>query len=346
MLKHYYGLFYIKFFFFIFCIDGLLFDDEPIWEPIEWSLVQTWILFLFIFAWISEVLFSSKFGSYTNRDKIVWLGLHKTYFIFQFWFLINIFIVTIFVTLPFYYEITYLASYIVLWWNWLNAVFFFKLSSIFSFIILLVLIIKSQLRWLQPRTVILLFLLIVVLIAYLLYFNFITTFFAFFTDLTTFSQSGWMETSNLIHGPLKWSYGSETRDHFSYHSTTTSFWFKNDPLIASSFLFLNVFLFFYMLFILIQTFVFIRMIYISHLISYNNLTFYLATIKQFFYLLLFLIFLVFMSFVYQLIRFPFELYWFNKVLFYGYSFTKVLHDFFFDLTYFVEFVLDYLLFFF
>jgi hypothetical protein len=68
------GLFYIYYSTFIMYIDACLTDDEPIWEPIEWSLVQTWILFLFTFAWIAENLICSRYGSYTGRDKRVWFA--------------------------------------------------------------------------------------------------------------------------------------------------------------------------------------------------------------------------------------------------------------------------------
>jgi hypothetical protein len=42
--------YYINGFIFILFIDACLTDDEPLWEPIEWSLVQSWILFIFSFA--------------------------------------------------------------------------------------------------------------------------------------------------------------------------------------------------------------------------------------------------------------------------------------------------------
>jgi hypothetical protein len=36
-----FGFYYIRGFVFILFIDACLTDDEPLWEPIEWSLVQT-----------------------------------------------------------------------------------------------------------------------------------------------------------------------------------------------------------------------------------------------------------------------------------------------------------------
>jgi len=28
----------------VFLIDALIMDDEPLWEPLEWSMLQTWLL--------------------------------------------------------------------------------------------------------------------------------------------------------------------------------------------------------------------------------------------------------------------------------------------------------------
>jgi len=36
-----FGFYYIRGLIFILFIDACLTDDEPLWEPIEWSLVQT-----------------------------------------------------------------------------------------------------------------------------------------------------------------------------------------------------------------------------------------------------------------------------------------------------------------
>ena len=65
------GFIYIRGLFIIFFADALIADDEPLWEPVEWSLVQSWILFIFLFAWIAENLISSRYGNYTGRDKRV-----------------------------------------------------------------------------------------------------------------------------------------------------------------------------------------------------------------------------------------------------------------------------------
>ena len=79
------GFLYLRGLFILFFIDACLTDDEPIWEPVEWSLVQSWIMFIFLFAWIAENLITSRFGSYTGRDKRVWFSWYKTFWLIEGW---------------------------------------------------------------------------------------------------------------------------------------------------------------------------------------------------------------------------------------------------------------------
>lgn len=296
-------------------LDSLLLDDEPLWEPLEWSVLQTWILFLYIFSWAAEVIFSSKFGSYTNRDKIVWVGLFKTYWGLLLWFLVTIIIITVFVTLPFYFEITYAISYSVVWWNWLSSLFFFKITSILTIILLILNILRLGSRWVVHDRLKIAILFSLILLTYLCFFLFITTFFATFTDPSEFKKSGWSRMSTIVNGPLKWGWGLDSRDHFSYHRTPSTFWFKNDPLIASSLLFVNMFLFLYLFFLILQIVSIYRTLSSYGELSYNNITFLVSTIKQYYYLLLSLLALIILSFLYQFMRFPFEFAWFGKVVY-------------------------------
>lgn len=322
------GFVYIRNLFIILLIDGLVLDDEPLWEPLEWSVMQTWVLYVYAFAWMAEVIFSSRYGSYTNRDKVVWIGLFKTYSLLKLWFVGNIVIVTVFVTLPFYFEITYAVSYSVVWWNWFTSVFFFKFASIFSVLLVLANILRFQIRWTTHSTTYILLVAISLILMYLLYFSFITTLFAFFTDPSEFKNSGWSNLSRVSHGPLKWGWGLDSRDHFAYHRTTTVFWYKNDPLIASSMLFLNIFIFKFLFFMTLQSLAVTRVVYYSGELSFNLITFLFTSLKQFFYFILFLSTLVILSYIYQFMRFPFELYWFTKLFFLGEIQFYVLFDFF------------------
>jgi hypothetical protein len=318
---------YLRTFIIALALDTLILDDEPLWEPLEWSVMQTWILFLYVFSWTAEVLFSSRYGSYTNRDKIVWIGLFKVYYMILAWFILNVFIVTIFVTLPFYFEVTYAISYSVLWWNWLTSAFFYKLTVLFSTILILALLIRFQIRWSSHYLTVPFLTIIVFIIAYTLYFLSMTVLFGFFTDSLDFRDSGWSDYSKIIHGPKKWGWGLEGRDHFSYHKTPENLWFKNDPLIASSLLFLNIFFLFYFFFLFLQVLSILRTVVASGELSFNQTTFFYGTLKYFYYLLLLISFLVVMSLFYQFLRFPFELGWFGKAIYLSRSEWLVIYDF-------------------
>ena len=119
------GFSYIRGLILVLSIDALIVDDEPLWEPLEWSLVQTWLLFIFLFAWIGENLISSRFGSYTGRDKRVWFAWYKTFWLIGGWYEISFGAAALFIIVPFYYEISYHLAFIVSWWDWYNKIFFF-----------------------------------------------------------------------------------------------------------------------------------------------------------------------------------------------------------------------------
>mgnify|MGYP007121702970 CR=1 FL=1 len=98
------GLLYVRGLFLIFFIDACLTDDEPIWEPVEWSLIQTWLLFLFIFSWIAENLITSRYGSYTGRDKRIWYSWYRSFWGIEFFFFMSLGAASMFVIVPFYFE--------------------------------------------------------------------------------------------------------------------------------------------------------------------------------------------------------------------------------------------------
>ena len=113
----------------ILIIDACLTDDEPLMEPIEWSMFQSWLLFIFSFAWIAENLITSRYGRYVGRDKRVWLGWFKSFWLIESFYALNYGAASIFVIVPFYNEITYSLFFIVSWWNWYTRTFFFKFIS-------------------------------------------------------------------------------------------------------------------------------------------------------------------------------------------------------------------------
>jgi hypothetical protein len=109
-----FSFYYIQGFVFVLFVDACLTDDEPLWEPLEWSLVQTWILFIFTFAWIAENLIVSRYGSYyTGRDdkRGVWMSWYKTFWLIEGYYIINYAVAAIFVIVPFYFETNYNLSF-------------------------------------------------------------------------------------------------------------------------------------------------------------------------------------------------------------------------------------------
>nr|ASY95749.1 hypothetical protein [Stylonychia lemnae] len=303
------GFIYLRGLFLFFFFDACFTDDEPLWEPIEWSLVQTWLLFIFTFAWIAENLITSRFGSFTGRDKRVWFAWHKTFWLIEAWYALCYGAAAMFVIVPFYYEITYTISFVHSWWNWYNRVFFFKFISIYTLIILIAHYLQINIRWLSWKKIFFLSLLINVFITYLLYTQFIITFFGYFTDPLWYQKTRSIDYIQLSHEPLKWGWGPSKRDHFTYHKTSTVFWFKNDGPFAEAFLMINMFFFISIFFLLIYWLTFLRRIYAIKEVSHTFTTFCISSLKQFFFLFFLFFIMIFISFIVCYWRFPIEFIW-------------------------------------
>lgn len=285
---------YIRNLFIILLIDSLVTDDEPLWEPLEWSLIQTWLLFIFLFSWAVENMISSRYGSYTGRDKRVWLALYKSFWLIEIWFLINFGIACIFIISPFYFEVNYLTSCIVLWWNWYNVMFFFKYTSFLLLLVLITYSIQLGFNWLNPTKIIILYLLLITIVFYLLYTTFIITFFSYFTNLSSYQNYRPNSYVQLSQTPNKWGWGPLDRDHFTHHHTTLTFWYKNDSPYAYALFLLNNFFFLSLFLLYIQLIIGIRFVYSVKHSNYNFITYLNSLIKHFF--LIFLYFNIFILF--------------------------------------------------
>jgi len=119
----------------VVCFIGVVFrdyifsDDEPFWEPVEWSFIQTWILFIFMFAWIGENIIASRYGSYSGRGKRVWLSWYKTYWFVSLGYVISLGAASLFVIISFYCELNYTVSFTFLWWESIFIVFSTSVSN-------------------------------------------------------------------------------------------------------------------------------------------------------------------------------------------------------------------------
>lgn len=304
------GMFFLRNLAVILFIDTLVIDDEPLWEPTEWTLVQTWVLFIFFFSWIAETLISSKYGSFTGRDKRVYQGLFRGYWYSIGWFAFNILLTVVFVATPFYFELNYTVSSVVTWWNWYNRLFFYKISICFFFIFLILLSMQLGLRWLNWSKLFFLSLVVFVLLSFIFYTQFIVVFFSYFTDMDNYSNNAFDGYSALSQGPLRWGWGSR-EDTYSYHQTPGSFWNKNDGLYSSSLFLINIFIFLLLVMTLLQWILFVRRMYSTKDMSYTFLTYASSNIRNFFYSLMFLALTLLVSVFYQYLRTPLELYFFD-----------------------------------
>ena len=292
-----------------FFFDAMLTDDEPLWEPIEWSLVQVWIMFVFAFAWIAENLITSRYGSYTGRDKRVWFSWYETFWLIEGWYVLSLGAAALFVIVPFYHEVNYTLPLVVSWWNWYTRVFFFKFISIYSLVLYLAYYLQLNLGSFHWRKSLFIILLINMFLSYLLYTHFLMSFFAYFTDPNWYHKTRLTDYVQLSHEPNKWSWGNSKRDHFSYHKSSTVFWFKNDGPFAAAFLLFNIMFFLCLFALYIYWVVLFRRVYTTQEITYTYTTYCVSALRQFFYFFLLLYLLVMFSFAVQYWRLPIEYAW-------------------------------------
>lgn len=303
------GFIYLRGLFIICFIDATLTDDEPLWEPIEWSLVQSWIMFIFFFAWVAENLISSRYGSYTGRDKRVWFSWYKTFWWLIFYYLLTMGVVAILVITPFYNEITYTLPFVVSWWNWFTAVYFFKMLGTYSIVIYIAQFLLLNLRWFNWKKSFTLIVLINLFLFYLFYTQFFISFFAYFTDPNWYHKTRLVDYVQLSHEPNKWAWGAAKRDHFSYHNSKTVFWFKNDGKFAEAFLFCQFLLLTTLFMFIFYWVVLLRRVYVTQEVSYTYTVYCVSGLKQLFYFFMCLYVFVVFSFLLTYWRLPMEFLW-------------------------------------
>ena len=304
-----FGFYYLQGFTFLLFIDACLTDDEPLCEPIEWSLVQTWILFIFLFGWIAENLIVSRYGSYTGRDKRVWMSWYKTFWLIEIYYIINFAAAACFVITPFYFEINYSLPFVYTWWDWYTRVFFFKFVSLFSLVLVITNFIQIGGRWLNWHKVLYLVTFINLILGYLLYTTFIISFFGYLTNPLWYQKNRAIDYIQLSHEPAKWGWGIAKRDHFTYHCTRTVFWFKNDGPMAASLMLFHMYFLLSLFFVFIYWIALFRRIYSMREVPVTYTTYCVSSLRQLFYCFLFLYFFVLLSFVTGYWRLPIELLW-------------------------------------
>lgn len=303
------GFIYFKGVVIVLVADALIVDDEPLWEPVEWSMAQAWILVIFLLAWIAENLIVSRYGSYTGRDKRVWFAWYKTFWLIDLGFVLSLGAAIIFVMIPFYYELNYLMSFTTSWWNWYTRVFFFKFLAFNLIVLLGTLFLQIKIRTLHWKSAFILVLIVNLFFSYLLYTHFFLAFFSYFTHVNWYNSTRLIDYVQLSHEPNKWSWGAKKRDHFSYHKSSTVFWFKNDgPFAAASMLI--QFLFFVTLFLtFFYWLILLRRIYSTQEFSFTYTIYAISALKQFFFFFFLLYLFVLGSYLMAYWRFPIEFTW-------------------------------------
>lgn len=302
-------------------------DDEPIWEPVEWSLVQSWIMFIFLFAWIAENLISSRYGSYTGRDKRVWFAWYKTFWLIDFYYFITMSAAALFVITPFYNELTYTIPFIVSWWNWLARTFFFKFLTLYVIILYLAYFLQINLRSSNWKKLFYMIVLINFFILYTLYTNFFVAFFGYFTDPNWYHKTRLVDYVQLSHEPNKWAWGNSKRDHYSYHKSTSVFWYKNDTLFAAAFMFFHFLLVILLFMFFFFWIVLLRRVYVTQEVTYTYTTYCISGLKQLFYFTLFLYSFTLFSFFITYWRFPIEFLWLINSYSWSSNFLLIIKDY-------------------
>jgi len=215
----------------------------------------------------------------------------------------------LFVMVPFYYEINYMMSFVMSWWNWYTRVFFFKFLSLNVLLLLTAQLMQLNARWWNWKNLMVLVISITFFFSYLLYTQFFMAFFAFFTNVNWYNGTRMVDYIQLSHEPGKWGWGAAKRDHFSYHKSTTVFWYKNDGPMASAFMFIQ-FLFLISVFLIyFYWVVLLRRVYNTQEFSYTYLTYAISALKQLFYFFLAFYLFIFMSYAICYWRFPLEFIW-------------------------------------
>ena len=302
---------YIKLYLLSALPEILLLDDEPLWEPLDWTFIQSWVMYILLFSWIAEVIITARYGSFTGRDKRVYIGLYRSKKYMEFYFMFNLLVVSLFVIVPFYYEVTYPISYIVSWWDFIDFNFFYKLTILFFICSQINTIIQVSLRWVEWKIHFLLSTFISTLLFFMLYSHSINYLFAFFTDIFWFKKTGWSDFNASSNGLVKWGWGGADRDNFSYHKTTTVFWYKNDLPFASAFFLINFFIIISLVFLLLQWIFIVRTLYSTRNVNYTLINYGVSSINQFFYFMFLIYLMIAISIFYQLMRISLDLTWYD-----------------------------------
>lgn len=290
-------------------LDIIFEGDEPLYEPIEWSIIQTWLLLFVLISWIGENLILSFVGKFTAKDKRVWFGWYKILWVIELFYLGTLGITIFLIITPFYFELVYLSSYIMTFWNWLSKTFFAKNILLLTLLIYFNLFFQLNFRFIFYKKFFLNIFFNITVFSYLFFIQFYMFFFSYFTDNTWYTKTKTNSLIQLSHEPWKWAWDSTKRDHFSYHQSKTVFWFKNDGPFAECLFLLNLYYLLSVFIILIMWFIlFFKTLSIKQ-ISYTYTIFTFSFTRQFlfFFYLFYVLIIGSIGIIY--LKTPVELTW-------------------------------------
>lgn len=152
-------------------------------------------------------------------------------------------------------------------------------------------------RSMDWRRALVLVIAVVVSLTYLLYTQFILTFFGFLTDPSWYSKNRVNDYIQLSLEPARWGWGvAKGRDHVTYHSSRTVFWYKQDGPFAEAMLFFHSWLFLSTFLLYLYWITLLRRIYALGEVPTTLVTYVVASLRQYFYFIAFLHLLVFISY--------------------------------------------------
>lgn len=290
-------------------LDMIFEGDDPIYEPLEWTIVQTWILILALISWIAENMSASSYGKFTAKDKRAWFGWYKSLWLIEFMYIITLGVTIYLIITPFYFELFYSSSFVMNFWHWMSKKFYFNNLFLLTILIYVNLFIQINIRFIFYKKLFILCLINLFVLFFLFFFQFYITFFSFLTDQVWYTKTKYNSMINSSNDPLKWAWGDSKRDHFSYHQSKTVFWFKTDGPFAESLFLISLYYLFSLLFVLIFWLVLVFQIFFKKQLSYTYTLAAISSIRQLFLFFLLMYLFIFSSVVIFYLKFPFEINW-------------------------------------
>ena len=289
------------------------------------------IIMNFFFAWVAEILIDARYGGYTGRDKRVWYGWYNSFFLIEMWYIISFGVAFLFISTPFYYEITYHISAAVSWWNWINRTYVCKILFLNFALNLWFYYLQIKIRFWHWTKVFFHFLLLELFFASALFWAFFNFFFGYLSDSMWIIKNHANMDIGLSIEPVRWGWGLPFRDNFNQHSSTATIWFKTDGPWGTSLLLLSGFFILSLFFINFFLIAYLRRVWALQEAPITYTTYVISSIRHSFVSFFLVFFLLFMSWISAYWRFPIELLYMSNTSTWWAHFFDLIKSFFIKL---------------